>query len=243
MLDWTQPSWPFLSYGEVNEAKAIRSVVWWRNWLERDPEKSLESYTQLDNALTAMGQGGIADDIRFEQRIVDRDGQGWVKFILGCMEEILIGFGIGEYAMLALLWSVLLTGFAAWRLHRRLRSLRRYEAARDKSVVWCWMASIQTLLPFVTLSKQMDDFLHTPIVAQHQASLPLRGALAIGFALLAVAGLVLGGILVERFAQLRGSVTGNAIRARISTSRRHGVMVRPPHDRSPPDAQLSRGPS
>lgn len=198
--DWTLPNWPFVwsrpAPPLMHEAKEIRSVVWWRNWLERDPEPSVESYSRLATTLGNVGFGDSADAIRFEQRIFERDGHG-LKFLFGCLEEVLIGFGIGTYALAALFWTVLLTGIFTWLLLRRMRELHNYKTAQEKRFWWCWFASLQTLLPLVTLSKQMDDFLHAPVNPEVPSTQPLRGWLAIGFSFLAFMGLVLSGFLLN----------------------------------------------
>jgi hypothetical protein len=197
--DWTLPSWPFpfwpVTPEPTSEAAQTRSIVWWRNWLERDPEQSSESYTQLSTTLANVGLGDGADAVRFEQRIFERDGHG-VGFVIACLEEVLIGFGIGTYALIALFWAVLLTTLATWRLRRRMVRLH-LGATQDKGIWWCWFASVQTLLPLITLSKQMDDFLHNPANPHDPSTQPLLGWLAVGFSALAFAGLLLSGFLLN----------------------------------------------
>jgi len=206
LLDRTIPSWslsfgswsiPFWTMGTEpeGEAEAARSIVWWRNWLERDPELTGGSYSQLATALGHVG--GDADSVRYEQRIFDRQGPDWERYGLSCLEQILIGFGIGTYALRAAYWAALFVTIAAWRLHRRMHDLSHYPEAAEKGVAWCWFASLQTLLPLVTISKQMDDFLHAPIAKGVPASQPLRGCLAVGFSILALSGLLLSGFLLS----------------------------------------------
>ena len=194
-----------------NRMSTSRSNKWWLNWLERDPERTTLAYTQLANALDVIGERGHADTIRFKMRIYEMQHEDLssplLYFLYG--ERVFVGFGIGAYALFALFWTVVFVAIATYFLRRRLRELNAmtglpYDqiktlraALSDKGKMWCTLASLQTLLPLVTLSKQMDDFLHTPVVKELPKTQPLHGRYAYGFALLAVAGLVLSGFLLQ----------------------------------------------
>ena len=202
---WTRRDWARADrwqrlWGRAKEIEPepdeSRGIVWWRNWLERDPSRSSRSYVQLISALKAAGDGERADDVQFEQRIFERDMAGQLKYFLGWAEEILVGFGIGTYAIVTLIWALVLSLFLAHRLRGRLLAIRRAEAD-NKSFLWCFFASVQTLIPFVVISKQMDDFLHTPIEKGQPETQPLRGSLAICFSVLALFGLLLSGFLIH----------------------------------------------
>jgi hypothetical protein len=199
--DWTRPDrWTWLwGTAKRSEVEAIetRNAIWWRNWLERDPELTSKSFHQLGAALDTVGDGERADAIRFDQRIFERDGDGFLKYLLTWVEEILIGFGIGTYGIISLFWALLSTLIAAVFLRRRLGELSSYPDAQGKHFSWCFFASLQTLIPLIVISKQMDDFLHTPVVAGRPDTQPLRGPLALWFSALAVLGLLLSGFLLN----------------------------------------------
>ena len=199
-LDWTRTNrWAWL-WGEVQDGEEnpddSRSINWWRNWLERDPQLTSQSFLQLAATLKVAGNGARADDVLFEQRIFERDRKDGWKYRIAWIAEILVGFGIGIYALTALFWASLCTLLLTWRLRRRLAGLNHPEAS-NKGRWWCFFASLQTLIPLVVISKQMDDFLHTPIVKGQPDTQPLRGSLAAWFAALAVLGLVLSGFLLD----------------------------------------------
>ncbi len=178
------------------EPEGGRSVIWWRNWLERDPGPTAQSYAQLATTLETTGNGTRADGIRFERRIFERNAADWPQYVLAWAEEILVGFGIGSYALFSAGWVLVCTSLLTWRLRRRLTAIRLPEAT-NKGLGWCFFACLQTLIPVVVFSKQMDEFLHTPILTGQPSTRPLHGSLAVGFAFCAVLGLVLSGFLIH----------------------------------------------
>jgi hypothetical protein len=183
-----------------------RDIAWWRNWLERDPARTATAYAQLATALDTVGDGDQADGVRFAEREFDhqRSDDG-PKRVLDWLTMVFVGFGIGTYALRALVWTIFCVVVAAVFLRRRLHELGQSRpgdtavaaALADKNFVWCLFASLQTMLPLITLSKAMDDFLHTPLLEHEPDTCPLFGRIALGFAALAVAGLILSGFLLQ----------------------------------------------
>ncbi len=197
----------------------FRGVDAWRRWLERDPIYSPQPYTQLAAVLSAGGNGGDANDIRFAGRDRERtdklrtcrwpagddgsvragppcDVAGWVGLSL---MQATIGYGIGAYTFRALWWTlllaivgtvVLLTAPGVRVPVRARRGLARLGGRRTKPVLWCFGASLNQILPVVTLSPEFAEFFNDP---KGERLLPWQ---RIAFALLALAGWALSFFVV-----------------------------------------------
>jgi len=192
--------------GQTERAGEPRSATWWCNWLARDPQRTGTAYTQLAAALEAVGSGDEADKIRFaERRFESGQTSNPIKSFLNFLAMIFVGFGIGVYTLIAMAWAILFVTVASLFLRLRLLDLQRARpdnmtinaALADKHIWWCLFASLQTMLPLITLSKAIDDFLHTPVLDGEPDTRPLYGNIALGFAGLAVAGLILSGFLLQ----------------------------------------------
>ena len=193
-----------MAAAEADESLEPRGIDWWCNWLQRDPQRTVQAYVQLASALNGVGDGADADRVRFAMREFERDRSHgtWTKQVADTLAMVFVGFGIGVYTLVALAWTAAIVLAAAMFLARRLARLRRdatvnADKLADKSFVWCLFASLQTILPLVTLSKEIDDFLHTPLVDGRPETRPLYGRTELWFAGVAVAGLVLSGFLLQ----------------------------------------------
>lgn len=204
--DWLSP-WLGCSRRPSGETTERRSVTWWLNWIERDPDHTEQTYAQLALALGNAGEGDAADAIQFAQRVWERSkGNPWSPAVwLSVLEQILVGFGIGTYALMTAFWTVVAAGYAAHRLRVRLRVLEKSQCViGDRGTAWCAAASLLTILPLVPMPKSMGDFLHAPILPDRPDTQPLRGTLLLGFTGLTLMGFVLSGFLLHGFSRLAG---------------------------------------
>jgi len=218
-----------------------RDVTWWLNWLGRDPDVTVQAYAQLATSLDAAGNREQADSIRYYERQFERDrNHGFFKkYFIDYPAQGLVGFGIGSYALLALLWAGILLAISTVCLRVRLHDLNtsltpdkskpptpdkskslttdesksptsdesksltpdecKVVAAKfeGKGWFWCFLASLQNILPLITFSRGMDEFLHNPVVPEKPDSRPLIGRFELSFALLAFVGVLLSGFLLQ----------------------------------------------
>jgi hypothetical protein len=119
--------------------------------------------------------------------------------ILLLLEEGLVGFGIGVVALwAAMFWVLSVVTLAAFALQRCLISLETtHNTSCNRSFVWCWFASLLTLLPIVSPPKSIDDLLHTPLQAGDRSSTPLTGLWLYGAIGVSLFGLILSGFLLH----------------------------------------------
>ncbi len=209
-VDWTGPyqrSWLIWCRHAIRpELQEPRSAAWWRNWLERDPGVTIQPYVQLATALRTENEAGRADSVQFEARVFERKNAGTLTQLLNRTEELLTGFGIGTYGVLFTgLWLLFAVTLATYFLCRRMRSLLPHTGngwSRGKLLLWSLAASLQTALPFVTVSKRIETELDEPLDKDDPHSRPLAGGLLIGFSTLALFGLVLGAFLLHGLSHL-----------------------------------------
>jgi hypothetical protein len=194
---------PGTALGRTNpdESKQPRDADWWLSWLGRDPQLVSEDYAQLAAALDGIGNHDQADDVRFAMRSFEtRQSTDLVRRSANWVAGTVVGFGIGSYTGRAALSAGLLLLLGVFLLRHRLCQLEKDVPSaplKDKNVVWCTIATVQTILPLITLSKAMDDFLHAPADPGNPKTAPLNGWYAIGFASLAFFGFVLSGFLLQ----------------------------------------------
>ncbi len=188
-----------------------RSSAWWLNWIERDPNLTENVFAQLASALTNAGDEDAADQIKFAQRVWAREksdsGSFWTRDrLISIMQEYLVGFGIGVYGAIAGMWALAAALAAAIFLLIRLCGLRsRGYPIGSKGFGWCLVASVLTVIPLIPLPKSMEDFLHTPMTVPYKPDVPpLNGRLVVGFGVLTLWGLLLGGFLAHGVGRLIG---------------------------------------
>jgi hypothetical protein len=106
------------------------------------------------------------------------------------------------------IWAALGVAAGTWLLHTRLRALRQSHPANgdvlNRGIFWCLFAAIQTIIPFVTFSRDIEEFLHKPVVEGEPASTPLRGNGKTAFLALAFFGLLISGALLHSLTRLIG---------------------------------------
>lgn len=170
-----------------------RPSVWWREWLERDPDYNPQPYTQLATVFRTSGNLSAADDIQYfsrerERNLACQGGDRDVCLRLTALSWI-TGYGIGSYTFRVLYWVVGLTVLG-------VIVLSFSEAARKKGLPWLIGASLQKLLPVVVLSKEFDDFFDDPRRER------VHGLQLAFFASLSVLGWILGLFLVAALSGL-----------------------------------------
>jgi hypothetical protein len=211
--------------GVAQQDMRLRTVAAWTAWLNRDPIFSPEPYTQLASVLSAGGNSGSASDIRFAGRDRERRDK-----LLGCaflhradkntlppdqtcdlgawfglsILQLTIGYGIGGYTVRALWWTVVLTLVGTLVLVTAPgvcgAAPRWFGPGRQRSVLWCFGAALNHVLPVVSLSPEFSDFMNDPkgerLRPWHKvafAALALAGWALSFFVIAAITGLTQGG--------------------------------------------------
>ena len=207
--------------GEQGQDLRNRPIEWWRDWLSRDPVYSPQPYAQLAGVLAAGGNRDGAAEIRFFGRDRERS-----ELLRGCTLveqltrgdqppcrlgpglgasalQLFVGYGIGTYAFRAAYWALALAliGSAILWFAPGVRSLVPSPSAtgwgsRQKSLWWCFGASLQRVLPLITISKEFGDFFDDP------ARERLTSRQHFAFAVLALCGWALGLFVVAAFSGL-----------------------------------------
>jgi hypothetical protein len=198
-----------------------RPIGWWRDWLSRDPVYSSQPYAQLAGVLAAAGNRDGSADIRFFGRDRERSeflrGCTWLQK-LGWLErpddspcglhewgawfgmsalQMFVGYGIGDYSFRAAGWALVLAliGTVILFFAPGVRRVSPHDP-RQKSSLWCFGASLQKVLPLITISQEFTDFFNDPRrdrlhAWQHAA-----------FGVLAVCGWALAGFVAAAFSGL-----------------------------------------
>ena len=171
----------------------------WRDWLERDRVFSTQPYAQLARVLLAAGHRDTADSIEYAGRERERcvalargDWRGgtWLTFLWA-----VAGYGIGTYTFRVLYW----VGGLAILGALVLLTARK---ARRRGLLWCLGASLQRLLPVVAFNKGCKDFFDNPPPGAEGDTRNLNGLQAAFFSVFALAGWVLGFVLLAAMATL-----------------------------------------
>ena len=179
--------------GEAERDMRSRSAVEWMDWLARDPTYSSQPYVQLSSVLLAAGHRDTAEQIEFAERNRaheevchrgDRLQCIWLT-VLG----VVIGYGIGLYTFLVLVWVAVFTIIGAGVLAFSANA-RRY------GPLWLLGASLQRLLPLMELSREFKDFFDNPAPPNVWEKRNLNRLQCIFFASLAIVGWALGGFLI-----------------------------------------------
>ena len=146
---------PFTSWSialDRRAPRAERSSDWYVEWLSRDAHYSRQAYQQLATIFRLAGENDKANDILHASR--DRElweswrKSNWPDFGRIGLLKLTIGYGIGPGYFWAVIWAALLTSLGAWLLRTSGN-----ETARSKGLPWCWWASLDWMLPFVTLDE------------------------------------------------------------------------------------------
>ena len=211
--------------GEERQDMRNRPIDWWHRWLNKDPVYSAQPYAQLAGVLAASGNREGAADIRFFGRDRERSellrGCTWLQK-LGLAErpegdrpcrwgaelglsalQLFVGYGIGMYAFRAAYWALALAligtiilCFAPGVLGVRPTPLATTRGPRQKSLLWCFGASLHHVLPLVTISQEFSEFFNDP---KRERLYPWQHA---AFGVLALCGWALGLFVVAAFSGL-----------------------------------------
>jgi hypothetical protein len=139
--------------------------------------------------LAAAGNREGAADIRFFGRDRERSellrGCTWLQK-LGLVEkpaddrpsrwgpglglsalQTFVGYGIGDYAFRDAGWALVLAliGVVTLLFAPGVRGVRRFaniRGPRQRSVLWCFGASLHKVLPLITISQEFSDFFNDP---------------------------------------------------------------------------------
>jgi hypothetical protein len=180
------------SSGEMVEQ---RGADWWdRNFARRD-DFHPSPYEQLAGVFVAAGERDAAEEIRYDEQVRADESISWADpiHVWRWLLRWGAGYGIGSYMFRALKCAVGLSIIGAIFL--------RYCA--NKGVVqlkhrfwWCFGASVNRLLPVLSLKKEFVDFFDDPTLHQFK---PWQDFV---FVALAFLGWVLGLIVVAAFATI-----------------------------------------
>jgi hypothetical protein len=118
--------------------------------------------------------------------------------------QVFVGYGIGAYGfraigwalILALIGTVILSFAPGVRGARPVGLPRTPRAARQKSLLWCFGASLHHVLPLVSINREFSDFFDDP---QREKLRPWQ---LVAFGVLALCGWALGLFVVAAFSGL-----------------------------------------
>jgi hypothetical protein len=190
LLDNGEKSWPtkmrldgftFSRFGESTMAK--RDRAWWDNWAHSDESKSSYPYEQVAAAHAAAGDRDAADAFHYAERVRAAENADWAERALSYVLGWGAGYGIGYYMFRALWWALGLAILGAI-------ALRLWVKPAERGIFWCFGASVNRLLPFITLKKDFIDFFDDKTVNRFTNGQELF------FMVFAVLGWVLGAIVL-----------------------------------------------
>jgi uncharacterized protein YjbI with pentapeptide repeats len=182
------------SEGDSGAKMIERGAKWWdRSWARLDPEFGSAVYEQIAAAFAAAGDHSAANEIHFrEQSRADEKATGWA-FVWSRALCWVAGYGIGSYMFRALGWALGLSLLGAVAL--RFWAKQGITAKRYR-FFWCCGASVNRLLPVVTLKKEFADFFDD---SDKNKFGPWQGFV---FMMLGVLGWVLGLIVLAAMATI-----------------------------------------
>ena len=165
LLDTGEKSWPtkmrldgftFSRFGKSTMAK--RDRAWWDNWAHSDESKSSYPYEQLAVAHAAAGDRNAADAFHYAERVRAAENADWGERALSYVLGWGAGYGIGYYMFRALGWALLLAVIGTLVLRFLVKGVRDETGKVKHGSFWCFGASVDRLLPFITLKKEFSEF-------------------------------------------------------------------------------------
>jgi hypothetical protein len=206
-LSDNQDSWPkrlslngfsfghFGGYDEDSGTKMIeRGADWWdENFVRLDTERGPLPYEQLAAVFSAAGDHEAADKIHYDERVWAGEKVSGLAFIWSQFLRWGAGYGIGTYMFRALWWALGLSFLGAVFL--RLWA-NKGVLERKHNFIWCCGASINRLLPVLSLKKEFVDFFDDPKLNQFT---PCQDFIFVAFGVL---GWVIGAVVIAAFATI-----------------------------------------
>lgn len=125
-------------------------------WLARDPNASAQPYVQLARVLREAGQVAKSNDILYAARQRERaeawrGGHRW-KAALMWLLETTVGYGLGPKRIFRAFWWVagfVLAGVVVLHLDQHIHG--HALAAKSRTLAWMFFASLDAMLPIVSL--------------------------------------------------------------------------------------------
>jgi hypothetical protein len=119
-------------------------------------DKSFNSlpYEQLATEFAAAGDHDSADEVHYDERVHADEKTGWLSFVWSQLLRWIAGYGIGSYMFRAFYLVLGLSLLGALLLRFRVQGV----ADEKHGFLWCFGASVNRLLPVVSLKKDFSDF-------------------------------------------------------------------------------------
>jgi hypothetical protein len=179
----------------ASEMVKERGADWWnRNFARRD-DFHASPYEQLAGAFAALGERDAADDIRYDEQVRGDESIRWANPLQKTWRWLLrwgAGYGIGGYMFRALYCALGLAVVGVVVLKLRVRGV----AEAGRGPLWCFGASINRLLPVLSLKKEFADFFDDPKLNKFTPGQDFF------FTAVTVLGWVLGAIVVAAVATI-----------------------------------------
>jgi hypothetical protein len=158
------------SHGFATKPLPARDIESLKSWLARDPAASAQPHVQLARVLQEAGQIAKANDILFAARKRERAeawrrGHRWKATLLWLL-EMTMGYGLGPKHFSRALWWVagfVLAGVAV--LHLDQQWYGHALAAKSKTLAWMLFASLDAMLPIVSLDSSFVAAVPAKLVA------------------------------------------------------------------------------
>ena len=150
-----------VAYGGFRHDRSLLSSAELQKWLERDSSGSVQAYAQLAKILKDGGEFEKSNDILFAGRELARREairNGMRRRWLGLsLLKWTIGYGLGTRYFRVLWWVAAFVAVGVATLYLD-QSLRQHPLTTEsQTMTWMTAASIDALLPIVTLDKTFSD--------------------------------------------------------------------------------------
>jgi hypothetical protein len=143
------------SEGDSGAEMVKRGADWWdRSFAQLEKEFTSSPYEQLAAAFASAGYRDAADEIHYYEQVHAAEKSGVLALAGLSLMRWAAGYGIGSYMFRALYWALGLSILGAVILRLWVKGV----AEARHGFVWCFFASINRLLPVVTLKKEFADF-------------------------------------------------------------------------------------
>jgi hypothetical protein len=160
LLDNSEKSWPTkmrlggFTFSRLGPEMITRNHDKWDEWVRRDKTNSSYPYEQLAAAHAAAGDRDAADAFHYAERVRATENENLPKRALSYVLRFVAGYGIGYYMFNALWWALGLAVLGAMVLWMSVQGV----AEGNRGFWWCFGASVDRLLPFITLKKEFSEF-------------------------------------------------------------------------------------